>query len=307
MAGTMRKKIALIILTVILFTGCSAPNVTPSTEGGGPEPGGSSAESQPASETGGSAEAVTERTSASGQRFDIHFAYTNAVYDYELEAQWRDVAIYKESFTYPSGLELLLDGTTEMFKDLDLNQSDDLTQDEWVDYEEDIFFQVIDIKSDGRVTLEEFGYFTAQLEGVFLSPSEDVITAPGNEDYTIAVEDSDSIVSLKILRAGEGGYRSPSGIVFPEGTVFVELISEYDVELKEMPGFELSPGFEGPLLSMYLEQDYAANNNGALGFSSIVDTQTFNRIFSGQTFTLNYEGKGESGVLDTYHLTITPR
>ncbi len=89
--------------------------------------------------------------------------------------------------------------------------------------------------------------------------------------------------------------------------MFIELESEFDVYLKVMPDFELPPGFISPLLSMLLEQDYEENNHGALGFSSIVSTDEFNGIFEGKPFVLQYEGKGESGVLDRYHLTITPK
>ena len=107
-------------------------------------------------------------------------------------------------------------------------------------------------------------------------------------------------VSLKILRAGEGGFRVGDGLIFPEGTVFVEMSGEFDVNPRESPEFELGSGFLTPLLSMYIEQNYEANNHGALEFRLIVDTDAFNGIFAGRPFTLVYQGEGETGIMDEY-------
>ncbi|WP_027398920.1 EF-hand domain-containing protein [Anaerovorax odorimutans] len=241
------------------------------------------------------------------KQFDIEFSYINKVYQYDLQAKWSDVEIKAETTPYESGIEVLLDGTTEMFSECDLNHSDTITQDEWSDYDEDIDFNTLDLNSDSQVNLKEFEHFTGQLNGVFLSPSWHAISQPGQEDYAISIDEFDPPVSLKILRAGEGGFNAGAGVVFPEGTIFIELVSEFDVVLKAMPDFELGPGFEMPLLSMYLEEDYEENNHGALGFSSVVNTKKFNAIYGGKPFSLHYEGKGESGVLDKYDLTITPR
>lgn len=303
----MKQAVILVLVVFLTFSGCtSAPNSNPkqgtisqnikvSTE-------------KASSETTGSIQSQDNSLPIAGlsKRFNIEFSYVNNVYGYDLQAKWNDVEIKAEAPRYASGLEILLDGTPQMFEECDLNHSETITQDEWADYEEEILFNVLDLNTDGELPIEEFQYFTGQLNGVELAPGWHSISQPKNADYAIAVDDFDAPVYIKILRAGEGGFNAGSGTVFPEGTIFMELESAFEVQLKAMPDFELPPGFLTPLLSMYLEQDYENNNHGALGFSSIVDTQAFNGIYGGTPFTLDYVGKGESGVLDEYHLTIMP-
>lgn len=244
--------------------------------------------------------------SLSGGKFNIDFKYTNTIYGYEIQANWTDVEIMFETPAFFNGLEILLDGSSEWFEELDTDQSGELTQDEWQPYEED-FFYIFDDLQDGIITLDELNDFIAQIGGIDLYPTSSVISQPTHPDYQIALdEDEGHPVSLKILRAGIGGYHPNQYAAFNEGTTFIELMSDFDVQLKAMPDFELSPGFISPLLSMYLEEDYELNNHGALGFSSIVNTDAFNQIFAGEAFKLYYEGKGESGILDIYELTITP-
>lgn len=242
--------------------------------------------------------------------FDIEFNYRNHLYQYELEAVWRNAEIAKSGISLMAsmGTEILLDGTTQLFAEIDADDSKTISREEWTPYQGDFPYDGINGAKDDGINLNEFGVFTAQLNGVDLYPDEHSLSQPANQDFITTLDDEvGAPVSLKILRAGEGGFRAGEGLTFPEGTVFVELSSEFDVHPREAPEFELGPGFLTPLLSMYIEQDYEANNHGALGFSSIVDTNAFNGIFAGRPFTLVYQGEGETGIMDEYSLTITPR
>lgn len=303
----MKQAVILMLVVLLIFSGCTAvPNLKPQQDAISQNDKAST--EKVACEMTDSAQTKDSSPPITGlsKRFNIEFSYVNNVYGYNLQAKWDDVEIKGEAPRYASGLEILLDGTPQMFEECDLNHSKSITQDEWVDYEEDVLFNVLDLNTDGQVPLEEFQFFFGQIYGVELAPDWHAISQPEKLDYAIAVDDFDAPVYLKILRAGEGGFNAGSGTVFPEGTTFIELESGFEVQLKAMPDFELPPGFLTPLLSMYLEQDYEKNNHGALGFSSIVDTQAFNGLYGGTPFTLDYVGKGESGVLDEYHLTITP-
>ena len=47
-------------------------------------------------------------------------------------------------------------------------------------------------------------------------------------------------------------------------------------------------------------------SHGALGFTSIVDTNEFNDIFEGETFWLQYDAYYDGHVVGTYDLSIMP-
>lgn len=303
----MKPIATLSLVFMLMLSGCSSPVSSAAGETKAEKSQSEAEQTSSENKASQSQSSTLPEVTSLNTMFDIEFSYVNNIYQYDVQAKWSDVEIKAVAPQQQSGLEILLDGTTEMFSECDLDHSQTITQDEWTSYEEDVFFTVLDLNSDGTVNMAEFQHFTDAFYGIFLSPTGHSISQPNHQDYQISIEDFDPPVSLKILRAGEGGFNAGAGIVFPAGTIFVELVSEFDVVLKEMPDFELPPGFEGPLLSMYLEQDYEENNHGALGFSSIVNTEEFNGIYGGKAFTLNYEGKGESGVLDEYHLTITPK
>jgi len=282
------KKLCLLFITLLLLTGC---NLTP-------------AGNDPAS---GSTSPSYEQES--GKVFDIQFRYKNNVYGYDLEASWDDVPIKREGLNLLAsmGAEVLLDGTAQMFSEIDGNDSGTISRSEWAEYEEDFPFDGINENSDDQIDPNEFSHFTAQLNGVELYPDSYSISQPEQGDYGINLDEGDGPVSLKILRAGEGGFRAIGGASFPEDTIMIELQSEFQVYLKYSPDFELGGGFSTPLLSMYIEQDYEKNNHGAWGFSSVVDTEEFAGIFEGEPFVLEYTGMGETGVLDQYYLVIMPK
>lgn len=277
------KPIAILSLVfMLIFSGCSS--AVSSTTGETKAEKTTSEDGNEQKDDGKTQpEASLPEVTALSNLFDIEFSYVNNLYQYDIQAKWSDVEIKAVAPKQQSGVEILLDGTTQMFSECDLDHSQTITQDEWSDYEEDVLFNVLDLNTDQTVNLEEFQHFTDAFQGVFLPPTGHSISQPKHEDYAISIEELDPPVSLKILRAGEGGFNAGAGVVFPEGTVFIELESEFDVVLKAMPDFELPPGFESPLLSMYLEQDYEENNHGALGFSSIVNTEEFNGIYGGKT------------------------
>src|SRR5690606_34318293 len=83
---------------------------------------------------------TTEDNRLSGGQFNINFKYTNNLYGYKLDATWSNVEILFETPAFFNGLEILLDGTTEWFDELDLDHSGKLTQNEWQPYEEDFFY-----------------------------------------------------------------------------------------------------------------------------------------------------------------------
>lgn len=254
-------------------------------------------------------EMLKEQASKAKGLYDIKFTYKNNIYGYDLEAEWQGVKINKENpnILGSSGLDVLFDGMEQAFEELDLDNSKDITEDEWTDYEADFPFSGLEIKKDGAVTIEEFSNFSDQLSGIEAAPDKYSINF-SNEDYYCEYhsEGEDIPVSMKIVKAGEAGY-SFAGTSFEEGTIFVELLSEFDVYHVQAPNMEMPPGFISPLLSMYLEKDYEDNNQGALGFSSVVNKDEFMKIFSGKSFKLHYEGKTTQGVADIYDLTITPR
>jgi len=318
----MVKKIYVLLVLSILLTGCAGKQNNVATDNIGAKGSdivtdlteGEQADSdvkQQVSEQGdsnqnGESEVTEVPVTGLSKKYDIEFEYSNYLYQYDLNAKWNSVEINATPIKYISGLEVLLDGTPFMFESCDIDHSGSITPDEWTEYEQEIIFNILDLNNDGKSELDEFGHFTAQLAGIELEADSYSITDSGLEDYAIQMEDEIAPVSLKILRAGEGGFMAAEGINFPEGTIFIELVSEFDIVLAEMPDFEMGPGFTTPLLSMFLEEDYEENNHGALGFSSIVNTDAFNAIFGGDVFELHYEGQGDTGIMDEYHLTITP-
>ena len=58
------------------------------------------------------------------------------------------------------GTEILLDGTTQLFAEIDADNSKTISREEWAPYQKDFPYDGID--------LDEFGVFTAQLNGVDL-------------------------------------------------------------------------------------------------------------------------------------------
>lgn len=296
------KKICLLFITLLLLTGCNNSADQASTESSINEKETKTAESQ------GDGEADADIQWSDGT-FDIQFRYKNNVYGYDLEANWDDVTIKRTGLNLLAslGAEVLLDGTSQAFSDLDGNNSGTVSRSEWAEYEADFPFDGINENNDDEINLDEFGHFTAQLNGVELFPTSYSISQPKQEEYGIELEEGDGPVSMKILRAGEGGFKAASGVSFPEDTIFIELQSEFEICLIAMPDFELGGGFSTPLLSMFIEEDYEKNNHGAWGFSSVVDTEEFARIFKGEPFVLEYTGIGETGTLDEYYLTIMPK
>lgn len=287
----MRRLSILVILTALLLTACAAPKSV--------ETAIQTKETKHTIET-------MEKSPEIVKGFNIEFTYKNHLYGYEVQSKWAGVEIKESTKENLAGFEILLDGTTDLFEEIDTNQSETITQEEWEAFEEEVFFTVIDYGSDGLVGLDEFYKFTEQLNGFGKDPSWHMITKPTEKDYEIGIDEFAAPVSLKILRAGPSGVKLESGVSFDAGTVFLELVSDYRVRLVEMPDFELPPGFISPLLSMYLKQDYEANNHGALGFSSVVDANAFNKIFNGESFELKLVGKGDSRTLDEYVMKITP-
>lgn len=238
-----------------------------------------------------------------GSTFDIHFSYVNHVYNYDIEATWHDVTIMKEAKASSHGLEILLDASKQTFTELDTDASGDISQEEWGDLEEICPFIIL-ADGDMSVTLSEFGYISENAQGLEFEP-DDYSLNNYNDKMGIEFYDmmDDAPVCLKILKAGPGGYKGV-GTTFPEDTVFIELMENFTVYLLDAPYEELPPGFLTPLLSMYLKQGDA--NKGEYGFSSIVNSDDFMRIFNGETFELHYVGSYQGKRADEYHLAITP-
>lgn len=255
------------------------------------------------------AEAGAESAPVQGPiRADIRFTYKNYIYDYELEAEWTNVEIFRENPNIMNGLDALLDGMTEMFAELDRDTSGDISREEWGDYEADFAFGSLDNDNDGKLTLFEFSIFRDYLNGLELDPTRFNVVF-NNPDWKPSFGEFNELqvpVTLKILKAGESGFRiGNAGKTYPAGTVFIELESEFSVHHSEDPyGMELSPGFQTPLWSAAITED---QNRGALGFPSEVDREAFEGIYSGKTFTRVLKGQGDSGVLDEYHFSIEPR
>lgn len=239
-----------------------------------------------------------------GATFDISFSYVNHVYNYDIEATWSDVAIKKETTPSIHNLEILLDATVEIFNELDTDVSSEISQEEWGDYEEMYSYFLLDGNGDMSVTLSEFGFISENAQGLELDPADHSLNIYGDK-IGVEFDDmrDDAPVCLKILKAGPGGYKGV-GTSFPEDTIFIELMENFTVYQLNAPYTELPPGFLTPLLSMYLKQDNT--NKGEYGFSSIVDTDDFMKIFDGETFELHYSGSYEGKRADEYRLTITP-
>lgn len=296
----MKKLILSVGILLLLLSGCTKleQNAQPATQ-----------ESEAVDSAGSQADSPSVGESVHEELFDIKFCYKNHRYQYVLDAIWKDVSIKQKSTiaVAPLGTEILLDGSTELFLELDRDHSKTLSREEWTDLEADFPFDGMNGVCDGLMDMDEFGVFTAQLNGVKLYPQEHSLSQLKHKEYTITLKDKDGPVSLKILRAAEGGYQAGEGASFPETTVFIELQSGFEVHPTQNLEASLPPGFLRPLLSMYIEQDDKDNKRGALGFSSVVDSTAFSKIFDGQPFVLEYKGRGASSVMDEYRLTITPK
>lgn len=321
MKRTFRTLMGAVIFALLL-TACQnqlAP--TPQAKGVEKTPQG---ESQVESQIETELESQDKETSSPSievlGHYNITFRYKNHIYDYELEAFWDNVIIKQEVTNLYSmertdqanalGFEILMDGTLQMFEEMDADVSGDITKDEWGDFQEDFPFETAaDLAGDGALNFNDFSSFTGMFMGMDLPCNSHTLTDPQEEGFM--VEDNGG-ASLKILRAAKGGASLHTGfgdVQYPEGTVFIELMSDFDIYAHDGQGnflSETSPGFSQPLLSMLIESDFEKAAGGALGFSSIVNATEFNRIFSGGIFELNYDGVYEGDTMDTYYLKIEP-
>ncbi|MGI6751987.1 MAG: hypothetical protein ACOX4U_05130 [Anaerovoracaceae bacterium] len=294
----MKKNIVFfvsLLLILALLTGCSMSKSA--TEGNGEASG----------------DKQMKKESAKGNKFDIHFVYRNDFYGYNLEANWADVLIKKtntNTATQNKGLELLLDGSLELFGELDLDHSGTISQSEWAEIEPDFPFEKQVLNSSGEMEYDGFRIFALELGGIDLDPTGFTITQPTLENYALELNDENAPVSIKILRASTTGFTGGYNKYFPADTVFIELSSDFEIFLETMPGLSATSAFDYPLLNMYLDDTKEVKDSyshGALGFSSIVDTEKFNALFNGKPFSLHYDAYYEGKVVGTYDLTISPK
>lgn len=303
----MGKKILLAMISAILLTGCSA--ATPQAQSAVEKAGGLSHE-----ETSAKKETSTAEKNFQSQRdYDIRFVYHNNFYGYDLEATWSDVGILQTNTNLGSeinGLELLLDDSSHLFDDLDLDDSGNLSKDEWSELEPDFPFQEYEHDESGVIEYDEFQNLTYLLNGIDMYPTGFEITQPTMEGYALELNNDDGPVCIKILRASTVGYTGAFDYFFPEGTVFIELASDFRIFMPEAGEMEVTSAFDYPGLNMYIDDGKEVKNSyshGALGFSSVVDTDAFNGIFRGIPFSLHYDAYYDGKVVGTYDLTITPR
>lgn len=306
----MRKTTVLILFFILLLAGCAVSE--PATENGSGE----------IDLSGGEPSAYDEMEKESakgnlkaqdGKKFDIRFIYHNDIYGYDLEATWSDVLIKKTNTNGASeayGLELLLDDSIKMFGDMDVDDSGTLSQNEWIELETDFPFKKQDVDSSGDIDYVDFYSLTHRLGGIDVYPTGFKITQPTHESYALELNNDEAPVSIKILRASAAGFTGMYNYSFPEGTVFVELSSDFEIFVPEAGDMTATVAFDYPLLNMYVDDTKEIKDSyshGSHGFTSVVDTDRFNSIFEGNPFSLQYEAYYDGKVVGTYDLTITPR
>lgn len=247
------------------------------------------------------------------RKCDIRFVYHNDFYGYDLDATWSDVTILKSNTNLGSeinGLELLFDDSINLFDDMDLDESQNLSKDEWAELEYDFPFKDYEKDGSGVIEYDEYLNLIYMLGGIEAYPTGFEITQPTMEGYALELNNDDGPVSMKILRASTAGYTGAYDYYFPEGTVFIELASDYRISLPVAGDMEVTSAFDYPGLNMYIDDGKEVKDSysyGAIGFSSVVDTQEFNGIFEGKTFSLQYDAYYDGKIVGTYDLTISPR
>lgn len=310
----MRKIMVLALCIAMLLTGCAASSPTPTPDVSDKDllTATPSTYEEAEQETG---EVLSEAEQALPEdgRFDIRFVYHNGFYGYDLEATWSDVPIKKTATNLHAeihGLELLFDGHVQMFDELDMDASGSLDANEWIDLESSFPLKDYDADENGTIEAMEFTGFSQKLGGFDAEPTGFTITQPTMEGYALELDEVESPVSLKILRASSIGFTGAYNSFFPAGTTFVELAADYTIFVPAAGDMVVTSAFDYPLLNMYIEDTKEVTDSyshGAMGFSSVVDTDAFNGIFSGKPFSLQYEAYYEGKVVGTYDLTITPR
>lgn len=305
----MRSKIIMAVLLTILLTGCASSSQQ--TVGDSKinlskgEPSDHEEMEEDTLEAGNSVQ-------PGAQTFDIRFAYRNDFYGYDLEATWSDVSIVETNTNLNAeiyGLELLFDGHSQLFDELDIDSSGSLDLSEWADIESDFPLTDYDIDEDGGIDAIEFTGFSQKLGGIDAYPTGFTITQPTLENHALELNGEEGPVSIKILRASTAGFTGGYGYYFPAGTVFVELAADYRIYMPEAGDMDVTSAFDYPLLNMYVDDKKEVKDSyshGAIGFSSVIDTDAFNGIFSGNQFSLQYEAYYKGKVVGTYDLTITP-
>lgn len=303
----MGKKVLVSVVFAFLLSGCATATTQTQEESNIDLAGGQPSAYEEIEKEEAEQSAKDERTC------DIQFVYHNDFYGYDLKATWSDVKILKTNTNSGSeinGLELLFDGSKKLFDDLDMDDSGNLSKDEWEELDADFPFEKSEVDKSGAIEYDELLNVTYYIGGMDVYPTGFEISQPTMEGYSIELNNDDGPVSIKILRASTPGYAGAYGYFFPEGTVFVELASDFRIFMPVAGDMEVTSAFDYPGLNMYIDDGKEVKDSyshGAMGFTSVVDIDEFNGIFSGKPFSLQYDAYYDGKVVGTYDLTISPQ